>query len=63
MFHIIREMDEMQTVQIARRLDRSYKAVSDFVHEGQDARERCIDFDLTEVCDVDDVPVPTCDVT
>jgi transposase-like protein len=40
MFHIIREMDDTETAQIARRLGRSYKAVLEFVHETRDIRTR-----------------------
>jgi transposase-like protein len=36
MFYIIREMNEKETAQIARRLDRSYKAVLAFAHEVRD---------------------------
>lgn len=36
MFHIIREMEEKQTAQITRQLDRSSKSVLDCVHEVQD---------------------------
>jgi transposase-like protein/DNA-binding transcriptional ArsR family regulator len=40
MFHIIRETDDTETAQIARRLGRSYKAVLEFVHETRDIRTR-----------------------
>lgn len=36
MFHIIREMDETETAQIARQLGRSYKSILAFVHEARD---------------------------
>lgn len=39
MFYIVRHMDELKTAQIARRLDRSYKSVLEFVHKARDARE------------------------
>lgn len=39
MFHIVGEMDETATAEIARQLDRSYRATLGFVHEVEDARE------------------------
>jgi transposase-like protein/DNA-binding transcriptional ArsR family regulator len=36
MFYIIREMNVTETTQIARQLDRSYKAVLEFTHEARD---------------------------
>ena len=47
MFHIIREMDETETAQIARRLGRSYKSVLEFVHKAQEIRTR--DTESTEM--------------
>lgn len=37
MFYIIRAMEDNQTTEIARQVDRSYKSVLDFVHEVQNA--------------------------
>lgn len=54
MFHIIREMEEKQTTQIARQLDRSYKSVLGFVHKVQDSRDEDAEFDLFSVCDVNE---------
>jgi transposase-like protein/DNA-binding transcriptional ArsR family regulator len=39
MFHIIREMNATETTQIARQLDRSYKAVLEFTHEARDGSD------------------------
>lgn len=39
MFHIIKEMGETETAQIARQLDRHYTSVLDFVHEIHEARD------------------------
>ena len=36
MFYILREKDATETTRMARRLDRSYKAVLEFVHEAED---------------------------
>jgi transposase-like protein/DNA-binding transcriptional ArsR family regulator len=36
MFHIVREMNGMETAQIARQLDRSYKTVLEFTHKARD---------------------------
>lgn len=39
MFHIIWELEDKQTAQIARQLDRSYKSVLDFVHKVHHTRD------------------------
>jgi transposase-like protein len=36
MFYVLRERNTTETAQIARHLDRSYKAVLEFVHEAED---------------------------
>jgi transposase-like protein len=43
MVYIVRMADERNTARVARRLDRSYKSVLDFVHEIEAARERDAD--------------------
>jgi hypothetical protein len=57
MFYIIREMEESTTEQTAQELDRTYKTVLDFVHEVQDALDDDPEFDLTGVCEADEVYV------
>ena len=57
MFHIIRGMEEDKTAEITRELDRTYKTVLDFVHEVQDALNDDPEFDLTGVCEADEVYV------
>lgn len=49
MFYIIRAMDETETAQIARQLDRSYKSVLAFVHEVQDASGGDSEVDLSAI--------------
>lgn len=46
MFYIVRAMNEFQTTRIARQLDRSYKAVLNFVHEVQDAGDGSVESTL-----------------
>ena len=57
MFYIIREMEESTTEQTYQELDRTYKTVLDFVHEVQDALDADPEFDLTGVCEADEVYV------
>ena len=57
MFHIIRGMEEHTTNEIFQELDRTYKTVLDFVHEVQDALEKDLEFDLSGVCEADEVYV------
>ena len=57
MFHIIRGMEEDKTAEITQELDRTYKTVLDFVHELQDALDDDSEFDLTGVCEADEVYV------
>jgi len=55
MFHIIRGVEEDKTAEIAQGFDRTYKTVLDFVHEVQDALDNDPEFDLTGVCEADEV--------
>jgi transposase-like protein len=57
MFHIIRGMEEDKTAEITQELDRTYKTVLDFVHEVQDALDDDPEFDLTGICEADEIYV------
>lgn len=57
MFYIVREMQAKQTVEITRELDRTYKPVLDFVHEVQDGLDEDHEFDLSGVCEADEIYV------
>ena len=57
MFYIIRGMEEQTTNEIFEELDRTYKTVLDFVHEVQDALADDPAFDLSGVCEADEVYV------
>ena len=57
MFHIIRKMEEHTSNDIFQELDRTYKTFLDFVHEVQDAIDDDPEFDLTGVCEADEVYV------
>ena len=57
MFYIVKEMRSEPTAQIARDLDRDYEAVLDFVHEVQEASGKIDEFELSEVCEADEVYV------
>jgi len=57
MFHIIQRMEEHTTNKIFEELDRTYKTVLDFVHEVQDALADDPEFDLSGVCEADEVYV------
>ena len=57
MFYIIREMEESTTEKTVQELDRTYKTVLDFVHEVQDALDDDPEFDLTGVCEADEIYV------
>ena len=45
------------TAQIARDLDRDYEAVLDFVHEVQETSGNIDEFELSTVCEADEVYV------
>jgi transposase-like protein len=53
----LREMQEKQTTQITQQLDRSYRSVLDFVHEVQDALNQDAEFELSGVCEADEIYV------
>ena len=53
----LREMQDKQTAQITRQLDRSYRSVLDFVHEVQDALEEEPAFELSGICEADEIYV------
>jgi hypothetical protein len=57
MFYIIREIEESTTERTVQELDRTYKTVLDFVHEIQDALDDDPEFDLTGVCEADEIYV------
>ena len=57
MFYMVKEMRSEQTAQITRDLDRDYEAVLDFVHEVQEASGNIDEFELSEVCEADEVYV------
>lgn len=57
MFYIVKEMRSEPTAQIARDLDRDYEAVLDYVHKVQELSGDIDEFDLTEVCEADEVYV------
>ncbi len=57
MFYIVKEMRSESTAQIARDLDRDYEAVLNFVHEVQGASGEIDEFELSEVCDADEIYV------
>jgi transposase-like protein len=57
MFYIVKEMRSEPTAQIARDLDRDYEAVLDFVHKVQDASGDIDEFELSEVCEADEIYV------
>ena len=50
-------MEESTTEQTVQELDRTYKTVLDFVHEVQDVLDTDPEFDLTGVCEADEVYV------
>lgn len=57
MFYITKEMRSERLAQIARDLDRDYKAVFNFVHKVQDVSGDIDEFDLDGVCEADEVYV------
>lgn len=57
MFYIVKEMRSEPTAQIARDLDRDYKAVLNSVHKVQDVSGEIDEFDLYNVCEADEVYV------
>ena len=57
MFHIIRGMEGNKTAQITQELDRTYKTVLAFAYELQDVVDYDPEFDLTGVCEADEVYV------
>jgi hypothetical protein len=57
MFYIIREMEESTTQKTVQELDRTCKTVLDFVHEVQGALDDNPEFDLTGVCEADEIYV------
>ena len=57
MFYIAKEMRSEPTAQIARDLDRDYEAVLNFVHKLQDVSGDIDEFDLYDVCEVDEIYV------
>ena len=57
LFYMVKEMRSETTAQIARDLDRDYEAVLDFVHEVQDTSGNIGEFELSEVCETDEVYV------
>ena len=50
-------MEEDKTPEIIQELDQTYKTVLDFVHEAQDAFDDDPGFDLTGVCEADEISV------
>lgn len=57
MFYMVKEMRSELTAQITCDLDRDYEAVLDFVHEVQEASGDIDAFELSEVCEADEVYV------
>ena len=57
MFYTVKEMRSEPTAQIARDLDRDYEAVLDFVHEVQETSGNINEFELSKVCEADEVSV------
>ena len=57
LFYMVKEMRSEPTAQIARDLDRDYEAVLDFVHEVQETSGDVEEFELSEVCEADEVYV------
>ena len=57
MFHIIRKMEEHTTNDIFHELDRTYKTVLEFVHEVQGALADDPEFELSGVCEADEIYV------
>ena len=57
MFYTVKEMRSESTAQIARDFDRDYEAVLDFVHEVQEASGDIDEFELSEVCEADEIYV------
>jgi len=57
MFYTVKEMRSEPTAQIARDLDRDYEAVLDFVHEVQETSGNIDEFELSKVCEADEVSV------
>ena len=57
MFYIIREMEESTTEKTIQELDRTCKTALDFVHEVQGALDDDPEFDLTGVCEGDEIYV------
>ena len=55
MFHIIRGTEEDKIAQITQGLDRTCKTVFDFVHGVKDVLDDDPEFDLTGVCEDDEV--------
>jgi hypothetical protein len=50
-------MEEVKTAEITQELDRTYKTVLNFVHEVQDVLDDDPKFDLTGVCEADELYV------
>ena len=57
LFYMVKEMRSETTAQIARDLGRDYEAVLDFVHEVQETSGNIGEFELSEVCEADEVYV------
>ena len=57
MFYIVKEMRSEPTAQIARDLGRDYEAVLSFVHKVQDVSGEIDEFELSEVCEADEIYV------
>ena len=57
MFYIVKEMRSEPTAQIARDLDRDYEAILNFVHKVQDVSGDIDEFELSDVCEADEVYV------
>jgi hypothetical protein len=57
MFYTVKEMRSEPTAQIARDLDRDYEAVLNFVHEVQETSGDIDEFELSEVCEADEIYV------
>lgn len=51
MFYIIKNINDEQSVQIARDLNRDYQAVLNFVDEIEQVRQNFDEFDLFELCE------------
>ena len=57
MFYTVKEMRSEPTAQIARDLDRDYEAVLNFVHQVQETSGDIDEFELSEVCEADEIYV------